>query len=50
MEDSDEVGSDEVDELFALTQTLEEAIGNFSFTGSRVSGGVESGFIVEDVE
>ena len=50
MENSDEVGGDEVNELLRLTDFLERSINNFSFTGSRVSGNIESGFIVNPTE
>jgi hypothetical protein len=45
MESPDEVGSDEINELFSLTTRLEEYIANFSFAGDSVSGDVESGYI-----
>jgi hypothetical protein len=48
MESPDEVGGDEVNELFALTGRLEHWIQTFTFTGNRVSGGVqEGGFTVQ---
>lgn len=46
MESPDEVGSDEINELFSLTAYLERSIANFSFTGRNVSGDVVDGFIV----
>lgn len=51
MENSDEVGSDEINELFALTARLEQQIANFSFTGEGVSGSMpDGGFIVPSSE
>jgi len=47
MESSDEVGSDEINELFALTDFLERQIQSFSFIGPGVSGDIAEGFIVE---
>jgi hypothetical protein len=47
MESPDEVGGDEIRELFALTDFLERQIQGFSFTGSGVSGDIEVGFSVE---
>jgi hypothetical protein len=47
MESSDEVGSDEVRELFTLTAYLERQIQGFSFTGKGVTGDIDTGFIVE---
>ena len=50
MENPDEISSDEVNELFALTEQLEQSILNFSFTGNGVSGSIETGFIVDREE
>ncbi len=47
MEMSDEVGGDEIDELFALVPKLEEQIQNFTFVGEGVTGNIETGFIVD---
>jgi len=45
MEMSDEVGSDEINELFQLTYHLEHTITHFSITGPNIAGDLERGFV-----
>jgi hypothetical protein len=45
---SDEVDGDQVNELIALTRHLERSVQDFSFTGERVDGDIESGFTVNE--
>jgi hypothetical protein len=46
MNGEDEVGEKDITELEQLTRFLERAMQNFGFSGDRVSGNMEQGYIV----